>query len=640
MIRQRGYRPRFDRLDGRWLPSVATFAGLTPAQLSQAYGFNSTANANGAGQTIAVVVAYHDPNLASDLATFDQANNLPGQSTAQVSGILSQVDQAGTQTNDGWAGEAALDVEWAHAAAPAAHIVVVEAKSTSLGDLLNAVDTAKNIPGVSVVSMSWGTSEFAGQTALDSTFTTPSGHTPITFVAASGDAGAFGGSSWPASSPNVVAVGGTSLTIGAGGTIASESGWLGSGGGVSSFEAAPSYQSGVQSTGARTTPDVSIVGDPSTGLSTYITSPSTGQGSWYVVGGTSASAQVWAGILADADSARAAAGLGTLSTSTALTDLYSSPSAFHSITTGFNGYSATPGYNLVAGLGSPDFAAVIHALDPTAPATPSTTTPTTPSTPTTTTPTTPTTTTTHSPSSGGSTTVTGPQSSPSTTTPAIALTPLVPAGAIVVNTPVAPAPPTTQVLGNTAATTGATSSTSTTTGGTATASAPSTPGVVAQGPLGDPGLPAIVAGDTRPPADEATAEPPAMERAPGVEDPAPADAPAMPAEEAPPANPDDEPKARRRPKDEATAPDRPQAWLDGLFLPQGSATADPADSRTLRSAPVPGHGATEADRGEDPAPSLSFGLAFASMAALRWDIRRRSRGQTPGDPLPLVRTSA
>ena len=173
--------------------------------MSQAYGFNSASNANGAGQTIAVVVAYHDPNLASDLATFDQANNLPGQSTAQVSSFLSQVDQAGTQTNNGWAGEEALDVEWAHAMAPAAHIVVVEANSTSLGDLVNAVDTAKTIPGVSVVSMSWGTSEFAGETVLDSTFTTPAGHTPITFVAASGDSGARPGrsgrparrTSWP-----------------------------------------------------------------------------------------------------------------------------------------------------------------------------------------------------------------------------------------------------------------------------------------------------------------------------------------------------------------------------------------------------------------------------------------------------------
>jgi subtilase family serine protease len=481
MIRHRRcrYRPRFDFLDGRWLPSVAAVAGLTPAQLAQAYGFGSAANANGAGQTIAVVVAYHDPNLAGDLATFDRANNLPGQSTAQVAGFLSQVNQAGSQTNDSWAGEEALDVEWVHAAAPAAHIVVVEANSGSLSDLLGAVNTAKAIPGVSVVSMSWGTSEFAGETALDSTFTTPSGHTPITFVAASGDSGAFFGASWPASSPNVVAVGGTSLTLGPGGTIAGESGWVGSGGGVSSLEPAPSYQGSAQSTGARTTPDVSIVGDPNTGLSTYVTSPSTGAGSWYVVGGTSASAQVWAGLFADADSARAASGLGTLSTSTALADLYANPSAFRSITTGYNGYTATSGYNLVTGLGSPNFAAIIHSLDPAASTTPSAAPTTTTTTATTTATTSPTAT--KSPSSG-TTTHRGTHSTPTTTSPAIASSTSSANAAIAFASPVAVAPPTIQILGNTSTTAGASSSTLD--GGAGTSSATATPGVVAQGPVG------------------------------------------------------------------------------------------------------------------------------------------------------------
>lgn len=360
MIRRSGFRPRMDRLDDRWLPSVAG-AGLTPGLIAQAYGFN-TAGSNGTGQTIAIVDAFHDPNLAGDLATFDQANHLPGQTAAQVAGFLSQSDQSGGQTNDGWAGEEALDVEWAHAAAPGARIVVVEAKSDSLGDLMAAVDTARNTPGVSVVSMSWGGAEFPQETAYDAHFTTPVGHMPVTFVASSGDSSALAGPEWPASSPNVVAVGGTSLQLGASGQIVNQSGWFGSGGGVSSFEPEPAFQAGVQSTGARTTPDVAIVGDPATGLSTYITSPSTGTGAWQVVGGTSASAQIWAGLLADANQARTAAGQTTLDTSTALAALYQAPGAFHPIQSGFNGYSAGSGYNLVTGLGTPNAGAVINAL--------------------------------------------------------------------------------------------------------------------------------------------------------------------------------------------------------------------------------------------------------------------------------------
>src|SRR5262245_22198006 len=153
MIRRRSLRPRVDRLDHRWLPSASPFGGLTPAQIDQAYGLNSVAAVNGSGQTIAIVDAFHDPNLASDLATFDQAYNLPGQTASQVASLLTQVNMAGSQTNDGWAGEEALDVEWAHAAAPGAKIVVVEAKSDSLPDLMAAVNTARNLPGVSVVSM-------------------------------------------------------------------------------------------------------------------------------------------------------------------------------------------------------------------------------------------------------------------------------------------------------------------------------------------------------------------------------------------------------------------------------------------------------------------------------------------------------
>ena len=122
----------------------------------------------------------------------------------------------------------ALDVEWAHAIAPAADLVLVEAKSANDSDLMSAVDAARNLAGVSVVSMSWGTDEYSGELGYDSHFNTPAGHQGITFVAASGDNTAPG--LWPAFSPNVLSVGGTTLSL-ANGSYGSETAWSDSGGG-------------------------------------------------------------------------------------------------------------------------------------------------------------------------------------------------------------------------------------------------------------------------------------------------------------------------------------------------------------------------------------------------------------------------
>ncbi len=360
--RRRACRPRFERLDDLCLLAVS---GFSAAHLTQLYGFNAS-GAIGTGQTIAVVDAYHDPYLAGDLAIFSQANGLAGGTPAGVATFLSQVSQsggpAGGPTNNGWAGETTLDVEAIHAVAPGARIVVVEARSENLDDMLAAVDTARSIPGVSVVSMSWGTAEFRGERAMDWHFTTPAGHTPITFLAATGDNGASGGAEWPSSSPNVVAVGGTTLFVDASGQFLGEQGWSGSGGGQSTIEPQPSYQRGVQSSGVRTTPDVSIVANPASGLMTYTTTPSDGRASWSLSGGTSLSTQLWAGLFADANQLRVASGRGTLDTSTALTILYNNPGAFNDVTSGFNGFRATPGYDLVTGIGTPRVAAVLGAL--------------------------------------------------------------------------------------------------------------------------------------------------------------------------------------------------------------------------------------------------------------------------------------
>ena len=244
-------------------------------------------------------------------------------------------------------------MEWAHAIAPQAKILVVEASSDSVSNLVSAVNYARQQPGVSVVSMSWGSAEFPQELKYDSVLTTPLGHSGITFVAASGDNGA--GTIWPSVSPNVLSVGGTQLMTGPTGAYAGEIGWSNSGGGLSLYEVEPSYQFGVQSTGSRTTPDVAYNAAPNTGFSVYQ------GGTWYVVGGTSAGTPQWAGLIALADQQRAQHGLGPLNQ--AQTQIYNLPASdFHDVVFGSNGYSAGVGYDLVTGLGSPVANRVISGL--------------------------------------------------------------------------------------------------------------------------------------------------------------------------------------------------------------------------------------------------------------------------------------
>ena len=336
---RRGLRPIMDYLDDRCLLS-----GYTPAQIAGAYGLGAitfktstgtTVKGDGTGETIALIEMYHDPNLSSDLHTFDQQYGLSDPT-------LNVINQAGNQTDNGWALEESLDVEWAHAMAPGANIVVVEAAAgrtlnQQLQDLMTAVNTASTTPGVAVVSMSWGFYEFSGETAYDSNFTTAG----ITYIAASGD---NPGVDYPAASPDVLAVGGTTLNLNGAGGYASETAWSASGGGYSQFESQPAYQQTVQTTGQRSTPDVAFVGDPNTGVQVYETPPSgqqnfwgqttAPQGSWQVVGGTSLGAPSWAGIVAIVDQGRSLAGHASLTGATqTLPALYSLASAdFHAIT--------------------------------------------------------------------------------------------------------------------------------------------------------------------------------------------------------------------------------------------------------------------------------------------------------------------
>ncbi len=342
--------------------------GMTASQIRHAYGIDQisfddgTVQGSGTGETIAIIDAYNYPTASSDLHNFDVAMGLPDPpSLVRVSQTgsttsLPSTDPAGAGSSNDWEVEEALDIEWAHAVAPDANILLVEANSASTSNLLTAVNYARQQPGVVAVSMSWSSGEYPLETKNDSYFTTPNGHAGVTFVAATGDDGEPGG--YPAMSPNVLAVGGTTLTTsGSSGTYVSETGWSGSGGGISSYESQPSYQKGVvtQSTTQRTIPDVSFDASPGSGVSVYDSYDNGTSDPWETVGGTSLATPCWAGLVAIVDQGRSVFGLSSLDGPTGtLPSIYKLPTAdIHDITTGSNGYSAGVGYDLVTGLGTP-----------------------------------------------------------------------------------------------------------------------------------------------------------------------------------------------------------------------------------------------------------------------------------------------
>jgi subtilase family serine protease len=367
--------PRWDHLEPRCLLSTADPTSLSnitatpsavlyaPGQIRTVYRVNNLPSQDqGAGETIAIVDAYSDPNIKSDLATADAYASIPAPPSFT---ILNQNGKSSPlpRGNTGWGVEISLDVEWAHSIAPAAKLLLVEANTSLLSDLLKAVDTAASYSGVSVVSMSWGSSEFSGETSADSHFTTPAGHTGVTFVASSGDSG--GVVEWPAASPKVLSVGGTTLNLNADNTWNSETAWGGSGGGTSSYEPSPSYQSGMGYS-KRATPDVSYDADPNTGFYIYDTY---GYGGVMGVGGTSAGAPQWAALVAIADGVAGHNFDGASQTLPAIYNVAKSAysSNYHDITSGTAGQNhAGTGFDLVTGWGSPIFDSIVPAiaLDP------------------------------------------------------------------------------------------------------------------------------------------------------------------------------------------------------------------------------------------------------------------------------------
>ncbi len=317
-------------------PNVSSSpTGLSPARLRTVYNLPSS---GGAG-TIAIIDAFDDPQAAADLTTFSAAFGLP-YAVFEKHQMANKV-----RADQGWALEISLDVQWAHAVAPSAKILLVEARSASGTDLLAAIDYARSRSDVVAVSMSWGGGEFSSEASSDARFTSAYG---ATFFASSGDNGV--GASWPAVSPNVVGVGGTTLTWNTDGSLAAETAWGGSGGGASVYESMPIWQTGYGlSGGKRLTPDIAANADPASGYSVYDSYGYQGQRGWFTVGGTSGSCPVWAGIKS----------LGLSADDPKFyQDAAANASAFfRDITSGSNGSCATcsaaAGYDQVTGLGSP-----------------------------------------------------------------------------------------------------------------------------------------------------------------------------------------------------------------------------------------------------------------------------------------------
>lgn len=320
-------------------------SGETPASLRGVYNLPSS----GGSGVIAIVDAFDYPTAENDLNVFSTQFGLPPCTTAN--GCFTKVYASGTKPrkNCGWAQEAALDIEWAHAMAPNAKIVLVEATSNSFANLFAAVDVATQqilTNGTrGEVSMSWGGSEFSSEASNDSHFQ----NNGVVYFAASGDTG--GANIYPSVSPSVVSAGGTSVNRDSNGNFVSETGWSGSGGGPSKYEPKPAYQSGVSGTSAtqRSAPDFSFDADPNTGVSVYDSTSCQGLSGWLVFGGTSVSSPSLSGIVN-------LAGSFSVSSTTELTTIYANrtnTSDFRDIVSGSAGsFSCAAGYDFVTGVGS------------------------------------------------------------------------------------------------------------------------------------------------------------------------------------------------------------------------------------------------------------------------------------------------
>ncbi|HWF25866.1 MAG TPA: S53 family peptidase [Solirubrobacteraceae bacterium] len=328
--------------DGKGAPVVtATPAGYGPSDLRSAYALAAT---GGTGQTIAIVDAYDDPNAASDLSAYRAHYGLSPCTTAN--GCFRKVNQTGGTSyprgNSSWAQEVSLDLDMASAICPNCHILLVEATNSSLTNLGAAVNTAASL-GANAISNSYGGSESSTEASWDNAYYH---HPGIAITASSGDGGY--GVQYPAASPYVTAVGGTTLTRAANARGWSETAWSGAGSGCSAFEPKPSWQTD-SGCAKRTVADVSAVADPNTGVAVYDTYRA---GGWLVFGGTSVASPIIAGVYALAGNAPAV-NFGSYP--------YGHTSSLFDVSSGSNGSctnsylcTAGPGYDGPTGLGTPN----------------------------------------------------------------------------------------------------------------------------------------------------------------------------------------------------------------------------------------------------------------------------------------------
>ncbi|WP_193587827.1 S53 family peptidase [Streptomyces sp. MBT27] len=338
---------RTDVKQHRGITADAAPSGLGPADLQKAYNLPAD---GGSGRTVAIVDAQDDPNAEQDLATYRSQYGLPACTTAN--GCFKKVDQNGgtnyPTADSGWAGEISLDVDMVSAVCPQCHILLVEANSANMDDLGAAVNRAVTM-GAKFVSNSYGGSEDASDTTADSQYFN---HPGVAITVSSGDSGY--GVEYPAASPYVTAVGGTSLKQDSSTRGWSESVWgtsaggEGAGSGCSAYDPKPSWQKD-SGCAKRAVADVSAVADPATGLAVYDSYQANG---WNVYGGTSASSPIIAGVYALAGAPAGGSAPSSFP--------YAHTGSLNDVTSGANGScsdylcKAGAGYDGPTGLGTPN----------------------------------------------------------------------------------------------------------------------------------------------------------------------------------------------------------------------------------------------------------------------------------------------
>jgi subtilase family serine protease len=392
--------------DGECL-SKAGHPCYSPYLIRKAYGVTPLLDAGftGAGQTIVIIDSFGSPTILSDLQTFDAAYGLPDPPSFTELHPLGTIKFNPTNSDMiSWAAETTLDVEWAHAIAPGANIIL----------MTSPVDETQGVQGMpeflyleqyalhrhlgNIISQSWGTTEntlftSGGKKVLKefNAFYAEAAAQHVTVFASTGDAGVanpnvnghifpFPTVNFPASSPFVTAVGGTSLLASTTGNYQSETVWNGgqpnggaTGGGVSQFFSEPAYQAHLPKSdqkilnGFRGLPDISWNADPATSILIYLSFLGPKAAGFYFIGGTSEGSPQWAGVIADANQ-KAGRPLGFLNTALYAIGASEASESYHDITVGNNGqgglpgYNATPGWDLTTGWGSPKTASLVSEL--------------------------------------------------------------------------------------------------------------------------------------------------------------------------------------------------------------------------------------------------------------------------------------